>query len=69
MIFPLRYEFTKYLQNEGFVEKRKRTNTLRKEKEKEKMTQDQIKNPDLWDFSLRKEVMYLKKDYSSFISI
>lgn len=25
------------------------------------MTQDQIKNPDLWDFSLRKEVMYLKR--------
>ena len=31
--------------------------------------QDQIKNPDHKDFSLRKETMYPKSDYFSFISI
>jgi len=56
------YEFTKYLQNEGFVKKENgQILDLAKEKEKEKMIQDQIKIPDLWDFSLRKEAMYPRR--------
>ena len=31
--------------------------------------QDWIKNPDHYDFSSRKETMYPRKDYFSFISI
>lgn len=49
MIFSLRYEFTKCLQNEGFVKKENGQTRSGTGKEKEKMIQDQIKNPDLWD--------------------
>ena len=62
MIFTLRYEFTKCLQNEGFVKKGNgQTRSGKKGKIKDDPRSDKKSGSLGFSFSLRKEVMYRKK--------